>query len=367
MLRQHPFPAGAVVQFDLQAPVRVNSSRIRFWPWKGCGLVNFVLCTMIAVAILAISTDADIIEPEAQIWIERASDHGPVESVVFAEDGKTLASVDTQGRAVLWDVATGVATEFQPDRVVGIRSLAFSPDRRTLATGNNDATITIWDADSLEPRSTFGGHPEQIHAVAFSPDGKLLASASADGTLILWRTTPGYSPVHRVHSPSMIVLLRFSPDGTLLATTHNDGGVRIRDVASPAQASVIGSALKLQRGLAFSPDGRTLALSSILSSEILVWDLREKRFADRLVGPARSVKSLAYSPDGKFLVATGNDGILHFWNLATGRGSATVRCGAFSVRSANFSPDGQMLASGGNDHCVRLWDVNKILAAAHDG
>jgi WD40 repeat protein len=365
MRRQCPFPAAAVGELDLQAPVRPNSSRVRFSPWKPGGLVNVALCTIIAVAFFAISTDAERLEPEAQIWMAHASDHGAVESVVFTEDGKSLGSVDTDGRATLWDVATGLATELRPEGAKRIRSLAISPDRRTLAAGNIDSTITIWDLDSLEPRSTFGGHRAHVHAVAFSPDGKMLASADADGTMILWRTTPGYTPLHRIHSPSMIVLLRFSPDGTLLATTHNDGGVRLREVASPAQSSVIGCTLKLQRGIAFSPDGRTLALSSILSPEILFWDLHEKRFTDSLIAPARSVKSLAYSPDGKVLVATGNDGILHFWNLETRRAAATVRCGALSVRSAKFSPDGRTLASGGNDHCVRLWDVNKILATAN--
>jgi WD40 repeat protein len=140
--------------------------------------------------------------------------------------------------------------------------------------------------------------------------------------------------------------------------------VRVRHVASPAQASVIDCHSKLQRGIAFSPEGRRLAMSSNLSSEILFWDLHEKRFTDRLIGPARSVKALAYSPDGKVLVATGNDGIMHFWNLAAGRGGVTVRCGTSGVRSAKFSPDGRTLATGGNDPCVRLWDVNKILATA---
>ena len=206
--------------------------------------------------------------------------------------------------------------------------------------------------------------PTCVRAVAFSPDGRMLASASADGTLILWRTTPGYSPVHQIRSPSMIVLIGFSPDGTILATSHNDGKVRVRHVASPAQSSVISCDSKLQCSIAFSPDGRTLALSSILSSKILFWDLHEKRFTDSLIGPARSVQSLAYSPDGKVLVATGNTGILHFWNLAADRRGATVRCGKSRVRSAMFSPDGRTLASGDNDHRVRLWDVDKILATA---
>jgi WD40 repeat protein len=365
MRRQCPFPADAVGELDLQAPVRPNSSRVRFSRWKPGGLVNVALCTIIAVAFFAISTDADIREPEAQIWTAGASDHGCFESVVFAEDGKTIASVDSDGYAALWDVATGLTNQSRPDRLVGIRSLAFSPDRRTLATGNVDSTITIRDVESLEPLSTLGGHPTCVRAVAFSPDGKMLASASADGTLILWRTTPGYSPVHQIRSPSMIVLIGFSPDGTILATTHNDGEVRVRDVASPAQSSVISCESKLPRGIAFSPDGRTLALSSIVSSKILFWDLHEKRFTDSLIGPARSVQSLAYSPDGKVLVATGNTGILHFWNLAADRRGATVRCGTSRVRSAKFSPDGRTLASGDNDHCVRLWDVNKILTTAN--
>ena len=287
MLRQYPFPQGAIGEFEFQAPVRFNSSRIRFSPWKGCGLVNVILCTVVAVGFFAMAADAVILEPEGQIWMARTSDHGGVECVAFAEDGKTLAAVDFDGHAALWDFRTGLSKKSRPDWLGGVRALAFSPDRRTLASGNLDSTITLWDVDSLKPRSTIGGHSEQMRTVAFSPDGNMLASASVDGTLILWRTTPSYLPVYQSCSPSMIVSIRFSPDGTILATTHSNGEVRVRDVASPAQSSVIDGNAQIQRGIAFSPDGRTLALSSILSSEILLWDLREKRFADSLIGPAQ--------------------------------------------------------------------------------
>jgi WD40 repeat protein len=126
------------------------------------------------VASLEMMAEKGASAPKAQIWSTEVEGVGAVESVRFSPDGATLASLDSNGHAILCDTATGRRTGTRLGHLEGIRSLAFSPDRRTLATGGDDATIRLWDLESAEVRSELRADTGSVRALAFSPDGREL-------------------------------------------------------------------------------------------------------------------------------------------------------------------------------------------------
>ncbi len=75
------------------------------------------------------------------------------------------------------------------------------------------------------------------------------------------------------------------------------------------------------------------------------------------------VRSLALSPDGKWLVTAGRDGKLYVWEFATGRVRAAMDQGVMGFQVVAFSPDGRTLATGGIDRNVTLWDFDRLLKA----
>src|ERR687895_160121 len=101
-------------------------------------------------------------------------------------------------------------------------------------------------------------------------------------------------------------------------------------------------ALRSVRSVAYSPDGRRLASASD-DGLVRLWDLASGEEVARLVGHEARVSTVVFSLDGSHLVS--------------GSEIAVLRGHEGSVVSVALSPDGARLASSSPDKTLRLWDV----------
>src|SRR5207249_4932970 len=70
-----------------------------------------------------------------------------------------------------------------------VTRLDFAADGRSLASMSSDGTVRLWETATGRERASFRGHEGRVKAGALSPDGRLLASGGADSTAILWDAT----------------------------------------------------------------------------------------------------------------------------------------------------------------------------------
>ncbi|MBP2068826.1 WD40 repeat domain-containing protein, partial [Streptomyces iranensis] len=151
--------------------------------------------------------------------------------------------------------------------------------------------------------------------------------------------------------------MAFAPNGRTLATASMDHSVKLWDTESHHLLATLTGHTDIVNAVAFSPDGRTLATASNDRS-VKLWDTRSHRLLATLTGHTNTVEGVAFSPDGRTLASASSDRTVRLWDARTHRQRALLTGHTDSVMGLAFSPNGRMLASAGGGRTTRLWDVS---------
>jgi WD40 repeat protein len=320
----------------------------------------------------------------------------PCRAIAVAPDGKTIAAAE--GRGInLWDVGTGTKRAILKGHGGLVWSVAFSPDGTLLLSGSKDKTVRFWDPAAGRELAAFNWDVGTIQHVAFAPDGMTAAVAGHTGTVVLCDVdadelrnragTLAATPASGKREDGAIVVkshrfipgLAFSPDGKTLAAVANVVSLRNRRGRLRGRIPVRGSATRLLRPgpcLAFAPDGRTLAVASRsrIGAPVSLWDLASgevrAEFGLGLSGRSHPVEivGLAFTPGGDRLIAGRRDfperskrpGLqLRHGRQGPVRVSLVEHHGS-GLRALALSPDGTTLACATGEPRIRLWDVAAV-------
>jgi len=170
-------------------------------------------------------------------------------------------------------------------------------------------------------------------------------------------------PLPQGTQEGLVTSMAFSPDGKTLAIGYNNGSTYLWDVpghhmlATLTGPLLVGWPQSLLTAVAFSPDGKTLAVANSVGSTAL-WNVAKRQVISTLTNPAPYRVSVAFSPGGKTLLTNGGDSVYQ-WDVTGGRllGTLSTAGKQAPIETVAYSPDGTTIAAGDTLGSLYLWNA----------
>lgn len=201
-------------------------------------------------------------------------------------------------------------------------------------------------------------HRGWLYAMALSPDGKHFATGGVDGAVRIWDVQSGKLSRVLVGHNSYVFGLAWSPDGNTLASTGSyDGTVRLWDTRSGRSLRTFtGEFRQYAQHVVWTPDGRSVIAAGDTSGRVAQWEVVSSKHV-HTVEHGKVVYSLACSPDGKVLACGCSELAVQLRELPLARKDArTVGETGKTAAGVTWSPDGKTLAFGSSEGKTYLWD-----------
>jgi WD40 repeat protein len=281
----------------------------------------------------------------------------PVRAFVLPPGDPAVIAMDERGRVARWQ---GVDfQQSQPLLELETNSLGacFAADGRFMATASPGSTTKVWDLQQgLLLLCEIGSRAEPEWPVAFfGRSSHLLTQQGRSGNFREWDVPTGREiRSGRFSTPGVMGKRVVSPDERWMVALDSEGAGRLRDLAT-GQETQFALDLKQVSGAAFSPDGKLLAVVSVLGVG-QVWDTATARKTATLHGFLQGTHSVAFSPDSERLAigSNGNEAV-KLWDVASLQEVLTLSGQGSMFNSATFSPDGNILAARNSQGVLHLW------------
>jgi len=240
-----------------------------------------------------------------------------VHTLAFSPDGKTLASGDGTGHLRLWDPRTGNLRHDVAAHSNWVFAIEWSRDGSKIVTGGGDNLIHWFDAEKPAlPMRTLRGHSNDVHAVALTKNGKTLFSAGDDRQMLIWDARESQLKKRIDGHARQIPALELSPNENVIATGSRDHSIKLWNKDGKLRDTLIGHTADVV-ALGFSRDGSKLA-SAGWDNTARIWDVRTGKATRIIAGEANRVSGVAFSEDGKRLAVSGG-AQLGLFEVATGK------------------------------------------------
>ena len=317
----------------------------------------------------------------------------PITSVAFHPQFSLVATASEDTTIKIWDWETGELEQTLKGHTKPVQGITFDHAGQYLASCSSDLAIKLWDGnDGWKNVRTIHGHDHSVSSIEFMPGDQHILTASRDKSLKLWEVATGFCSRTYVGHDDWVRSVDVSSDGRWFASGSNDQTIRIWDASSSEARHTLRGHEHVVECVAFAPVSAYNAIQTLMAVRLSKSDTDQIQPGQYLASGSRDktvriwsqqgqcirvlaghdnwVRSLAFSPNGKFLLSVSDDKSMRVWDLATARCLKVFECHAhfatsmawgrthFDTSSSSQSSEKQpvnVVATGSVDLSVKIW------------
>ncbi|MBN2424516.1 MAG: WD40 repeat domain-containing protein, partial [Calditrichaceae bacterium] len=344
-----------------------------------------------------------------------------VTNLDISKDGRLLVSGDMSDmkNINLWDISSGKKIKFvnsHMDMSCNGYPVLFCNDDRNIISGGSESTLRLWDIESGEMIRDYKAKADSsvnpdVSAIVLTPDGKSVIAGyrynaqgveSQDFTIRIWNLETGEEIIAFNKANGWVETLGIKPDGKYLISgdwqqdsvriwdvetgkqmaAYHTGGTSAIDVSAGGRYALLGGCMGFRlielstgknirtinkgiegwvRSIKFSPDGKYALVGDDLSKPML-WDLESGSLVTEYGGYANKLETAKLSKTGNImLTADDYTDAIRIWDYRNGILIKTIARDSSSLMScATISADGSLMATGGwngRTSNAIVWDI----------
>jgi WD40 repeat protein len=304
---------------------------------------------------------------------ELEKEDSPLRTVAFNQSGNKIAAGGEGYNILIWNFSENkVSSQLSQTKALknsDITSLSFDKEEKYIAVGLKNRSVKLLNASNLSEIDTNkDAHGNEIKFVEFNQDGQKLLTSGKDDKFKVWKISPdgkfnnNNKPLFEGDSK---ISPRFSPDGKIIAAVKNNQ-IQLWDVESGKVKNSIKTNHTKISDINFSSDGKYIA--TLGDNSIRLWDVSSKQQIGGNLIKADNSLNFSFSPwqEPQLIAAVGSDGKVRVWkysedsNTTESKPMLEFKADEKSLSTLAFSPNGNYLLTVGQSGKVNIIDLSRL-------
>ena len=263
-----------------------------------------------------------------------------------------------------------------------VRQIEWSGDSRFFLTASKDLTARIWSVRTEDnfAYTILSGHKQSVIGAWFSEDQVAIFTVSKDGAVFEWQYVqhPDAPPQNSddemdveiedmkwrivkrnylMQGNSFVRCAAYHAETNLLVVGYSNGVFALYEMPDFTEIHDLRISQNDIDFVTINRTGEWLAFGASKLGQLLVWEWQSESYVLKQQGHLDAMNSLAYSPDGKRIVTTADDGKVKIWDVESGFCIVTFTEHTSGVTACEFAKKGSVLFTSSLDGSIRAWDL----------